>query len=318
MLSSGVRTRWAVLAPLVLAAWAPAAQAQVSAPAADKAAQAQPKLGEKWVRLKYDARKHPLAMEVAIVRYVDADVAREIAAGKKVEPPRYVDLVGAIHIGDHGYYDNLNRRFEQYDALLYELVAPEGTIVPKGRGTSNSHPLGALQNAMKNMLEVEHQLEQIDYTKANFVHADLSPDEFMESMDAKDESFLEMYMRLMGSSLAQQSQQGADGEVPEFDIFTAMLSDDRARLLKVALAKQFEGMEQLLNGLSGPEGSTLITERNKRALDVLEEQLGEGKKKLAIFYGAGHLAEMSKDLEKRFDMRPISAEWLEAWDLREK
>ena len=38
---------------------------------------------------------------------------------------------------------------------------------------------------------------------------------------------------------------------------------------------------------------------------------------LAIFYGAGHLAEMHDQMDERFDMRPVSVEWLEAWDLRE-
>ena len=32
-----------------------------------------------------------------------------------------------------------------------------------------------LQNGMKDMLELEHQLQHIDYHKDNFVHADMSP-----------------------------------------------------------------------------------------------------------------------------------------------
>ena len=39
---------------------------------------------------------------------------------------------------------------------------------------------------------------------------------------------------------------------------------------------------------------------------------------LAIFYGAGHMTNMQEQMEKRFDMRPVSAEWVEAWDLRAK
>ena len=45
----------------------------------------------------------------------------------------YVDLIGAIHIGDKAYYQQLNKDFSAYDALLYELVAPQGTRVPKHR-----------------------------------------------------------------------------------------------------------------------------------------------------------------------------------------
>ena len=65
------------------------------------------------------------------------------------------------------------------------------------------------------------------------------------------------------------------------------------------MAKQFGSMEALLSGLSGPDGSTLITERNKRALQVLRQQQAAGKRKLGVFYGAGHLADMHERAWKR-------------------
>src|SRR4029077_17776435 len=104
--------------------------------------------------------------QTAIVRYVPANPA----PGDK---PVSVDLVAAVHVADAAYYAALTRRFEKYDAVLYELVAPEGTQVPLGRGTSNTNPLGAMQNGMKEVLDLDHQLEKIDYTKKNFVHADM-------------------------------------------------------------------------------------------------------------------------------------------------
>jgi len=306
-----------LLAPLVALGCGPTADAEPAADAAKAAAGEKSDVdpGEKWVRLLTDKRGKPQAMQTAIVRYVEAD---EFTRGKPADKyERYIDLVGAVHIADQDYYDELNRRFKKYDAVLYELVAPEGTVVPKGRGTSNAHPLGALQNSMKSMLEVEHQLEQIDYTRSNMIHADLSPAEFFESMDKRDEGFAQMYFRMVGASLAQQSQAAADGESAEVDLMAALFSKDRPRLLKIAMAKQFEGMETLLVGITGPNGSTLITERNKRALDVLEKQIDDGERRLAIFYGAGHLAEMNDQLTKRFDMKPVSVEWIEAWNLRE-
>lgn len=280
---------------------------------AERASEAEEKTyGGEWVRLRRDEKGRPLALEVAIVRYVQPKHA-------KVSPrkaPEYVDLVGAIHVGDLGYYRELNRRFRSYDALLYELVAPKGTIVERGRGTSNTNPLGALQNGMKSMLELEHQLEKVDYTRPNFIHADLSPDEFMQSMDDKEESFLQLLFHMMGQGIAQQSQQAAEGESADLDIFAALMSNDRARKLKIALAKQFSSMELMLSGISGPEGSTLITERNKRALEVLRQQQQAGQKRIGIFYGAGHLSDMHDRLVSEFEMQPIGTVWLEAWDLR--
>lgn len=315
------RTLWAcLLAPL--AALAGRNALLQADPAAATAAEASPTdeekapaIGEKWVRLLKDKDDEPVALETAIVRYVQAD---DFVEGKPAdEYEEYVDLVGAVHVADKRYYRDLNRRFKGYDSVLYELVAPEGTVVPRGHGTSNAHPLGMLQNGMKSMLEVEHQLEQIDYTRENMVHADLSPDEFADSMAKRDEGFLQMYFKLQGAAMSQQATAAKQGAGSEIDLLAAMFSEDRPRQLKIAMARQFEGMEAIMMGFSGPEGSTLITDRNARALEVLKKRLKAGDKTLAIFYGAGHLAEMDDQLEKDFDMKPVGVEWLEAWDLRE-
>src|SRR3954464_10640003 len=86
-----------------------------------------PKLGQDWVRLDYDAKGEVQGMQTAVVRYTSKETAGN-------ESPVQVDLIGAVHIADPAYYEKLNERFKHYDVLLYELVAPEGTIVEKGRG----------------------------------------------------------------------------------------------------------------------------------------------------------------------------------------
>jgi hypothetical protein len=266
--------------------------------------------GDEWVRLKKDDRGRPLAMQVAIVRYRSTP--------RPGNPVVEVDLVGAVHVGDAEYYANLNKRFESYDALLYELVAPPGTIIEPGTKASNRHALGALQNGMKNMLELEHQLELVDYTKENFVHADMSPDQFFDSMDTRGESFLQMYFRMVGQSIAHQSKMTADGATPDIDMMKALFAKDRARQLKIAMAGQLSEMESLLTAFGGEEGSTLITERNKAALKVLREQIDAGKRKLGVFYGAGHLADMHERLLKDFGLKPVEVTWVDAWDLAAK
>jgi hypothetical protein len=267
------------------------------------------KLGSDWVRLSHDDKGELLGMQTAIIRYVPAKEADPQAA------PVEVDLVGAIHVADAAYYRELNRRFKQYDALLFELVAPDGTVVPRGRGTSNKHPVGALQNGMKNMLELEHQLEKIDYTRPNFVHADLSPDQFQQAMSDRGEGFVQMYFHLLGESMAQQSAMSAKGESIDMDLFSALFAEDRARRLKTALAKQLAEVESVLGGFGGEKGSVLITERNKAALRVLKQQIQDGKKHIGIFYGAGHLADMDQRLRHDFGLKPASVTWLTAWDL---
>jgi hypothetical protein len=278
-------------------------------------------LGTEWVRLKLDKNDKPVALEIAVVRYVPVRMTKQYVNHPEGELPnarQYVDLIGAVHVGDKKYYDELNRWFRQYQALLYELVAPPGTRVERGRGTSNLHPVGALQNGVKSMLELEHQLEQVDYTQRNFVHADMSPEEFGQSMVDRDESFMQMYMRMAGQAIAEQSNDPSQGMMMNLELLEALTSEDKALKLKTIIAKQFEMMESTLSGMSGPEGSTLITERNKRALDVLRKQQRMGRRKLGIFYGAGHLNDMHERLVKDFQMQPVGIMWMEAWDLRPK
>jgi len=291
-----------------------------AAPAVAEAAEPAEKeavLGEDWVRLRKAVNGDLLALEVAVVRYVPARNSKQARGPASIANAKeYVDLVGAVHVGDRAYYQLLNKRFRAYDALLYELVAPEGTVVERGRGTSNAHALGALQNGMKQMLEIEHQLEIIDYTRPNFVHADMSPEQFRRSMQDRQESFLQMYFRMAGQAIALQSQQATRGESADIDFMAVLFAKDRPRKLKIAFAKQFESMEALLTSISGPNGSTLITERNKRALEVLKEQQATGKRKIGIFYGAGHLTDMHARLVEDFHLVPVDITWLEAWDLR--
>lgn len=272
----------------------------------------QSKLGRDWVRVHYDANGKARAMQTAVVRYGNSSSNK---GGKPKSAT--VDLIGAVHIGDISYYRKLNDLFTQYDALLYELVAPEGTVVKPGRGTSNAHPVGAMQNAIKGFLELDHQLEYVDYTRANFVHADMSPEAFAASMKNRNESFLQLYFRLMGEAMAHQDELAKNG-ASDFELLSALFASDRPRRLKTVLAKQLSEMEMLMASFGGEQGSSIISERNKKALDVLKKQLAEGKKRVGIFYGAGHLNDMDERLRKDFNLEPVSITWLDAWDLAAK
>jgi hypothetical protein len=226
-----------------------------------------------------------------------------------------VDLVAAVHVGEASYYRKLNKIFKDYDALLYELVAPEGTRIPKGGGgAARSSPVGALQGGMTSILGLAFQLENIDYTKDNFVHADLSPTEFSESMKARGESFMQMFFRMMGQAMAQQSHDPTGSS--DMKLLMALFSEDRDLKLKRILAEQFEDLEVSMAALEGPDGSTLITERNKRALEVLAKQIKAGKRNVGIFYGAGHLPGIERDLIEDFGLKRSKIRWIEAWNLR--
>ena len=246
-------------------------------------------------------------MEAAIVRYVPKD------RGKKSP---IVDLVTAVHIGEKNYYERLNKEFEGYDAVLYELVAPEGTRVPKGGGSGSGSFISMIQKAMKDVLELDFQLQMIDYTRPNLIHADMSPAQFAESMNKRGESMLSMFIRMMIAAMNQQDSQ--ETAASDAQLLMALFDKDRAMALKRVMAEQFQSMDGMLSAMEGADGSTLISERNKVAIEVLRKQIGEGKKKLAIFYGGGHMPDLDKRLRDQFGLVPSSTRWLVAWDLKSK
>lgn len=261
--------------------------------------------GEKFLRLVRDEDRQPVALQAAIVRHVPADCG-------KTGPT--VDLISAVHVADKDYYGKLNRQFEHYDVVLYELVAPRGTRVPKGGPSGNGSPVSMVQNAMTGVLDLEFQLRGIDYTRPNLVHADMSPEQFARSMRRRGESMLQVFMRMMGYALSQQGNDSA--ATSDARLLLAFFDSDRALAMKRVLAEQFSEMEGSLSAINGPDGSTLITERNKVALGVLGKQLAAGKRKIAIFYGAGHMPDLQKRLRDDLGLAPIRTEWLVAWDLK--
>ena len=263
-------------------------------------------INQQYLRLTKDEKGQPLALEVAIVRYTKT----EPQAGDK---PTVVDLIGAVHIGEPEYYDRLNHEFATYDVVLFEMVAPKDAAIPESGQRKNQHPVAAIQQMMTKMLELEYQLDGVNYKSKNFVHADMSPDEFSKSMKDRGESFFGMFLRSLGYAMTQS---GGSSNTSDAQLLMALFDKNRALALKRVMAGQFQDMGGAMAVLDGPNGSTLITERNKVALGVLKDQLAAGVKKIAIFYGAGHLPDMAKRLEDDFHMQRKDTRWLRAWDLR--
>ena len=266
-----------------------------------------------FLRLSRDESGEPLALETAIVRYM--------APHQPANQPLEVDLVAAVHVGSREYFATLNHLFRTYDAVLYELVAPPNARVPQPGGRP-SGAIGTAQKGMTRLLGLEFQLDQIDYRAANFVHADLSPQQFDAAMRKRGENWWTMFSKLMRESMARANAKGPGADrQPDLsfgDIFGLLFGSDRELRLRRILAEQFSDMDVLTNAFGGEDGSSLITDRNAAALAVLKTQLRQGRKSLAIFYGAAHMDDFDRRLRANFGLEPQETAWLEAWDLRER
>jgi hypothetical protein len=266
------------------------------------AANAQETAETEFVRVAEDEQDRPLALQLAITSYVPRNGDGRIQ----------IDLVGAIHIGDKEYYQDLNTRFEDYDALLYELIAPKDTVIID-RDPENQSVISSAQVTMKHFLALSFQLDEINYGADNFVHADLSPTELSNSMDERGESLYIYFWRLFYASFDEYAKDPLG--LQNMSMFSAMLSADSDNAFKTMLAYEMTDLEKASEILGDDSQSSVIGARNQRAIDVLKMRLESGDKRIAIFYGVAHMPDMEERLQEQLELVYLDTTWVDAWRL---
>ncbi|MDP4626495.1 MAG: hypothetical protein NWT08_15320 [Akkermansiaceae bacterium] len=223
-----------------------------------------------------------------------------------------VDLIGAIHIADKHYYEFLNKWFENYEVLLFEMVGGENlgggkkpALVeePAEKEENKLAGLGKLYGAMEKALGLSGQGALIDYFAENFVHADLTMKEFEALQEERGESMLSFMI-----------QAGLSAEKPEKDPNSIRLMrgilTGRSDLVKLELMHTMAAGDTQIDSVGGE--NVIIADRNAKCMQVLEREIGEGNKKIGIFYGAAHFPDMERRmLEMGFER--VSEKWLTAW-----
>ena len=258
-----------------------------------------------FIRIEKSDDGKPQSLDTAVVSY------------KAGSQGAQVDLIGAVHIGEASYYRELNRLFDQYDVLLYELVAPEGTIVSAKAQQESSNPISFLQKSMKNFLGMESQLEKVDYSKKHFVRADMTPTQIAKKMDERGDTALTLALSTMVDVMRQQNkaaQNPQDNPLMSSDMGLMELLENPHKA-KLMMAQQFVSTGSLDEALGGSLNQLLVIDRNAEAIKGLQKQLAQGKQRIGIFYGAAHLPDLEKRLVSDFSMTKGETRWIKAWDL---
>ncbi|MEM7383971.1 MAG: hypothetical protein AAF514_03415 [Verrucomicrobiota bacterium] len=235
-----------------------------------------------------------------------------------------VDLVGCVHIGDEGYFQTLNQRLDEYDVVLYELVGdPEALKSGAPRKTS---PIGFAQKMIKTLLRLEFQLDEIDYQKDHFVHADMTGEDFARAQEENGESMLSV---LLNGAMKKMEEAQKNGGAPDANMaelanidwgkmIRSLGTEEGANDLKRVMARQFDQMETMTAAFGNEDGeSVLLTGRNKVAMDMVRKSVGQGKRRIAVFYGAAHLVDFDQRL-KALGFKPSRTTWVTAWDIPKK
>ncbi len=267
----------------------------------------------RYLRIVRDKEGAPLALQTSIVRFVPASGEGDLV----------VDLVGAVHIGDASYYNTLNKQFELYDTVCYELVAEKGTRIPKGGRKDSDNPLAMVMEMAQRFLDLKSQTDAVDYTKDNFVHADMSPDEMWAAIKKRGDDGLTLMLSITADLLREQNRKALQAEeepaeLPKHleDFDWSMLLDSKGPVkLKRMLAENFDD-QNVATGLGSTMNTILISDRNQAALKVFNQEMVKGKKRIAIFYGAAHMPDMEERLIKEYGLKRQGSHWLTAWDMK--
>jgi hypothetical protein len=170
-----------------------------------------------------------------------------------------------------------------------------------------------LHQLIKRTLRLTFQLEGVDYLAPNFVHADVTLEEFERLRGERGESML----TLMGDAIRAEIM-GSGTSKSQFslrDLFALFGAAGGADRLKYSVGKQMGKMGDLLAGPEMGSESTIIGDRNRAAMAVLKRELAAGRKRIAVFYGAGHLPHMDEILTGEMGFQDSGEEWLNAWDV---
>jgi len=280
-----------------------------------------------------DPEPSPGAVEGEVadyVRYVEGASINDpdtlqTAVTRFESPDAIVDLVAVVHIADEVYYENLDQLLQGYDVVLYELVGGEFQDREKNAASGQGDMMAGLsgiQSMAGRLLGLVFQLEHVDYASPNFVHADVTWDQYSELMTAKQETLTKLLSRV-----AELAQAGDLAGVPATEadasemmnlLLTSILTGDSAGL-KRTIAPFLGEAEALIEQIEGEDGTVLVGERNAIVMEKLEEVLAanpEERQRVAIFYGAGHMPDFEERLVADGFTRGETA-WANAWTIQD-
>ena len=227
-----------------------------------------------------------------------------------------LNLVAAVHLGDEEYYAELNDYFRTQDAVLYELVAEPNQVPVRGSRESSTSLIGLIQKAMAGFLNIGFQLDEIDYTQSNFLHADLTPSQLDELMASKNENFFTMFLNLAMAQMAQQSASAGDrlSSFNMLSLLSAMNSENQNAALKFLFAQELGRSGGVIVGEELEQQLTLLGDRNKAALRILGDALQNPDfRRVSIFYGAAHMPGIEREIRATMGFSRTELRWQSAW-----
>lgn len=250
-----------------------------------------------------------------------AQLETSVTRFRHPQSQQLVSLVAAVHIAEAGYYQQIQEQLDRHDLVLYEMVggpapgSPEAAaeLQPHDRDDEGSRLqfISTLQKGMQDLLQLEHQMDQIDYTRGNLRHADLTSRAFSLALQVHGLFDIDPNALMKGLAPAMLDGFGLQAALSTQDDQTV----NRVRwVMAQTLSKSANQMAMLgVSDIEKPE-DLILGIRNDQLWKVLQRSVPERWRRIAIFYGAAHLPDIRRRLLEQGWVQ-IEAVWIPAWKI---
>ena len=248
-----------------------------------------------------------------------------------------IKMVGVVHIGDRGYYRQIQEILDESDLVLYEGVNREGepgTVDPKTK---------AHWDTMSSLFGFSAQTSNIHYDREHFRQCDLITDpEFrgIAGMGAVNEEMVELLKQLA------DAKQQVKMLFPEMVRLEDSIKHSNAAAFIASNGNPYDGMLEMIRELKviaeplvmlGEEyaefyaqlealeeqvdaiNDLIIEDRNAYVMVKLAEIVGrmDNGGVISVFYGVGHMPDFDGRM-KYLGFRRGKTTWLKAWSMNSR
>lgn len=221
-----------------------------------------------------------------------------------------IALVGAIHIGDPGYYTALQGILDGHDLVLFEGVGgpkqEEQEQQEKEEAQEDDTP--DLYQTLATQLGLAAQSEHIHTEQPGWINSDMRWDELRERFGDDNAVFNFLNGAAFGGGEQSKALLGM--------IERTFSRNPNMRIMLKRMMINLLGQKMPdIGALAGKDFERVIVEeRNQVVIDDLKQALKEkpGLRSVALFYGAAHMPDMEKRLHDQLGYKHVAGFWLPA------
>lgn len=210
-----------------------------------------------------------------------------------------VTLLGAVHIGEKSYYQQLQKQLDNADVVLFEGIGTDAEIKEIKKKCPEMKSKGGGHEENAKLLKLECQTKNIR-KQSHFVHADMSMDELL------DHKGIEMGKPLCERLRSSKPKVKSSATPPKGEAEKMRNTVALSLIKDMSHEREFARQEHIL----------ILFKRNKLVMETLKTELPKYKEgqEVIIFYGAGHMPDLELSLQDMGYSLDASS-WISAFSL---